>query len=57
MLWPFVTMTNNTKPSKKLVLTKTTVSKLRETLTEEQLKAVVGGATCDPSGGSRSSVC
>lgn len=39
--------------SKKLKLDKTVVTKLQQTLTDEQLKAVVGGATCEGSGGSR----
>ena len=50
-------MQNTTKTKKKLQLTTETVTKLRDGLTEDQLKAVVGGATCDVSTGSKTAVC
>jgi len=42
---------------KKLSLNSVVVTKLQQNLTPEQLKKVVGGASCEVSGGSRQSVC
>ncbi len=41
---------------KKLVLTKTTVRQLQETMTDDQLKAVAGGQGCPMSTASRAGI-
>jgi len=43
--------------TKKLTLNAVVVRKLQQDLTLEQLKQVVGGATCDGSSGSRAGMC
>jgi hypothetical protein len=44
---------NDNKKNQKLTLTTVTVKKLRDQISDDQLREVVGGAPCPESGGSR----
>ena len=49
-------MIKTDKKTSKLTLTTVTVKKLRDHLSDQQLRDVVGGATCDESNTSRTAV-